>query len=189
MITGGDLVVADTNLSAATLESLVDHSVDAGVALVIECASTPKAARLARLAERDPERQPAWVVCNEAERRALVEATPAASHRSCEVSGASLTLPALARRICVTDGARGSVVADPEAESGRRYAAYPSEAVDTTGGGDAFTAGLCSALAAGLAEAQAIDRASAAAAIVVQHSQAVTAALNPAAVEALQGRA
>jgi sugar/nucleoside kinase (ribokinase family) len=58
--------------------------------------------------------------------------------------------------------------------------------VDTTGGGDAFTAGLCSGLAAGLAEAQAIDRASAAAAIVVQHSQAVTAALNPAAVEALQ---
>jgi pseudouridine kinase len=186
MIASGDLLVADTNLSASTLESLVDHAADAGVDLVLECASTPKAERLALLAERPPNRRPAWIVCNEAERRALLEATPMASHRSCRVPGASLTLPALAGRICVTDGAHGSVVADPGAESGRRYAAYPSEAVDTTGGGDAFTAGLCSGLAAGLAEAQAIDRASAAAAIVVQHSQAVTAALNPAAVEALQ---
>lgn len=55
--------------------------------------------------------------------------------------GAELLLDAGARIVCVTLGGKGCYVADSTGES-HLIDAYPTDVVDTTGAGDAFTAGF-----------------------------------------------
>jgi ribokinase len=61
------------------------------------------------------------------------------------------------RRVIVTLGANGALCAGPE--SAQHVAAFPVQAFDTTGAGDAFIGGLAYFLATGCEESEAISRA------------------------------
>ncbi|GAA2865073.1 PfkB family carbohydrate kinase [Microbacterium arabinogalactanolyticum] len=63
--------------------------------------------------------------------------------------------------------------------------AFPVDAVDTTGAGDAFCGALAAALAGGIRLADALLRAAAAGAIVASHRGATTDALTPDTIDAL----
>lgn len=83
-----------------------------------------------------------------------------------------------------TRGADGLTVY-PLGEAATNVDAFPIQAVDTTGAGDAFCGGFVAALAEGLSLESAARRGAAAGAIVAQYRGAQTAALTPAAVSAL----
>ena len=75
------------------------------------------------------------------------------------------------RNVIVTLGARGALWVS--ADGARRFKAYPVNAVDTTGAGDAFTSGLVAALARGDALDAAIDIGCRAGAFCVTHHGAL----------------
>ncbi|WEK60656.1 MAG: ribokinase [Candidatus Microbacterium colombiense] len=89
-----------------------------------------------------------------------------------------------ASTIVLTRGA-GGVILHRIGTNPLHVSAFRIAPVDTTGAGDAFCGALAAALAAGDPLSSALTRACAAGAIVAQHRGANTAALSPAAIEAL----
>jgi ribokinase len=94
----------------------------------------------------------------------LLQAAPILTlneHEVAEVSeGAGALLAAGARAVVVTAGARGCTLHRP-GRPAMHVPVIPVEVVDTTGAGDAFTAGLAVALADGLDEEDALRLATA----------------------------
>jgi pseudouridine kinase len=130
-IAAADLVVADSNLPAATLDWLIDVAVKHDVRLAIETVSVPKGGKLRRLLRR--QRQLFALFCSRDEARALTarQATRAAVRALHDMG---------VRHVCVGLGRGGMAVSS--GDDGRTTVpAIPARIVDVTGAGDAAVAG------------------------------------------------
>ncbi len=79
-----------------------------------------------------------------------------------------------ARRVILTLGGNGSLLAEADQDQKRFIPARPVEPVDTTAAGDAYNGGLASALAEGFSYEEAVARASAVGALAVTRLGAQT---------------
>ena len=128
----GYLLTSDSGYDAAT--RAIEAARQAGAAVSVTL-SDP--AIVSAFAERFKQLlSPAvdLLLCNEDEARALTgESDRAAACRTLAQSSA---------RLCVTCGADGAYLLDSGADRLQHVAAFPVEAVDTTGAGDAFAGGV-----------------------------------------------
>lgn len=149
------LVVLDGNLRADTLDAAWAVASAAGLRVVLDPVSVPKAARLAPLlGVRD-----LWCLTPNADELAALGArTPADLH--------DRGVGVVWRR----EGALGSTISTTEGEV--RLATIPGEVVDVTGAGDAMLAAFCHALLDGeeLADAAAYGHAAAALTVASPHT-------------------
>jgi pseudouridine kinase len=151
VIRGADLVVLDGNLSAETLGRALDLCAAAGVRVVLDPVSVPKAATLFGELRAD---RPLLAVTPNSDELESLGGTPSALHGR----GAEL--------VWVRLGARGSLLGGPDGE----VAIEPvpaTEVVDVTGAGDAMLAAFCHALLGGATPADAAAYGHAAAALTV----------------------
>lgn len=133
-IAAADLVVADSNLPAATLDWLIDAAARHEVPLAIETVSVPKGGKLRPLLRA---RRPLFALfCNRDEARALTARTATrAAVRALHDMGV--------RHVCIGLGREGMLVssADGGRTVGATVPALSARVVDVTGAGDAAVAG------------------------------------------------
>lgn len=151
LVLAADLVVLDGNLAPATLAHALDLAAAAGVRVVLEPVSVPKAERLRDLLEPG---RPVHVVTPNRDELAALGGDVDALH----ACGATW--------VWVRLGAEGSLLSGPTGRHRVRAVAAP-EVVDVTGAGDAMLAAFCHALLRGDDEADAASYAHAAAALTV----------------------
>ncbi|MBZ9753140.1 winged helix-turn-helix transcriptional regulator [Deinococcus sp. HMF7604] len=174
---GAGWVVADGNLTAPALAHLLTLAAEAGVRVVFEPVSVPKAARLRpALAAGLP---PYAVTPNVAELGALLgrevpDEPQALRAAAAELHAAGITL------VWVRRGAQGSFLSAPDGEDS--LPALPAQVRDVTGAGDAMLAAFLAGLAAGLPPAEAARHGHAAAALTLESDLAVSPTLTPAAI-------
>ncbi|WP_341926357.1 carbohydrate kinase family protein [Nocardioides psychrotolerans] len=160
VIGAADLVVLDGNLQPDTMARAWELASAAGVRVVLDPVSVPKAATLAP-ALRD---RPLWAVTpNTAELTALGATTPADLH----ARGVSV--------VWLREGAHGSLLSMPDGEV--RLATLPGEVVDVTGAGDAMLGAFCHSLLGGASLPDAAAYGHAAAALTVASTSTVRADL------------
>jgi pseudouridine kinase len=165
-IASADMVVADSNLPAATLDWLIGLAAGQGVPLAIETVSVPKGGLLRRVLRR---RRPMFALfCNRDEALALTAlAATGPAVRALHGMGV--------RHVCIGLGRDGMRVSS--AEGGRMTAAtvpaLPAKAVDVTGAGDAAVAGTLFGLLCGEALPLAARYGQAAAALTVACERSV----------------
>ncbi len=150
LVAGADLVVLDGNLRPETLDHAWALASAAGVRVVVDPVSVPKAARVAPLLGA----RPLWgITPNAAELAALGAGVPGDLHaRGVDV-------------VWVRRGPGGSLLSTPDGDV--QLATVPGEVVDVTGAGDAMLAAFCHALLAGADPADAAAYGHAAAALTV----------------------
>lgn len=177
LIAGSTLVVADANLSAAVLERLAEICRD--TPLVLDAVSVPKAPRLRAVLSRTH-----TLKANLAEAALLADVTDPTAQAVAEV--ASRLLAKGVSRVFITMGEVGAAYADASAAG--TLSAPDVTAVNTTGAGDAFMAGVVFATLRG-ADALAAARAGRAlAALAIASESTVSEAVSAAAVEqAMEG--
>jgi pseudouridine kinase len=178
LLARADLLVADGNLPATTIDWLLDWAARHGTPLSLEAVSVPKALRLKPLLARG---RPLFALfCNAGEAAAL-------SGRR-DLAGATRRLHALgARCVCIGRGRRGMFVSDGGTR--RIVPAYAAEVVDATGAGDAAVAGTLYGLLRGDDLAAAARYGQAAAALTLACAQSVSPRLSARALErCLRGR-
>lgn len=155
LIAGADLVVLDGNLRADTLAAAWTHAAAAGVRVVIDPVSVPKAVRVEPLLGE----RPLWCITpNTGELAALGGAVADLHHRGVEL-------------VWVRRGAAGSLLSGPDGEV--QLATISGEVVDVTGAGDAMLAAFCHAVLGGASPAEAAAYGHAAAALTVASAQTV----------------
>lgn len=159
LIAGAALVVLDGNLRADTLERAWALASAAGVRVVIDPVSVPKAAVVAPLIGE----RPLWCVTPNTGELAALGGSVADLH------GRGVEL------VWVRRGAEGSLLSGPDGEV--ELPSVPGEVVDVTGAGDAMLAAFCHALLGGAAPADAAAYGHAAAALTVASPQTVRADL------------
>ncbi|ALW90028.1 carbohydrate kinase [Deinococcus actinosclerus] len=179
VLRGAAWVVADGNLPEASLAHLLSLAAEAGVPVVFEPVSVPKAARVrsalaAGLA-------PQAVTPNVPELGALLGHAVPDEPEALRAAAAELHAQGV-RLVWVRRGAAGSLLSAPEGVT--ELSALPAEVRDVTGAGDAMLAAFLAALAAGLAPADAARHGHAAAALTVESDHAVSPTLTPAAIQA-----
>ena len=168
-IAGAALVVLDGNLPADTLGRALDVCAAAGVRVVLDPVSVPKAAMLAGELRAD---RPLLAVTPNSDELVALGGSPSALHDR----GAEL--------VWVRLGARGSMLSGPDGE----VAVAPvraTEVVDVTGAGDAMLAAFCHALLSGATPADAAAYGQAAAALTVASPHTVRPDLTDALVRSL----
>ncbi|MFZ2501778.1 MAG: carbohydrate kinase family protein [Nocardioides sp.] len=133
------LVVADANLSADTLAELLDLAAAAGVPVVIEPVSEPKAKRLWSVL--DPARPVHTLTPNRAELLAMTGAA--------DVAAAAATLHAVGVGRVWCHHRDGSTMFELGREP-QHLQIEPIEAVDVTGAGDALVAAYCHGVVHGI---------------------------------------
>jgi pseudouridine kinase len=154
-----ELLIVDTNLDGSVIDLALRTAARLGLSSVIQVSSAEKILRVSELS-----RSADLLICNEGELHALLPAVKRANRGA--------PLPAalfdrVATRCCITDGPHGVRLIDSEGE--RRYPACAvNRIVDTTGSGDAFTAGLAHCLNAGQNIADACRYGLGAAAVALQ---------------------
>jgi ribokinase len=125
-----------------------------------------------------------YLTPNESELSILTGGAPQATLRRSEaVTRARQLIARGVRKVVVTMARQGALLVTDSAE--HLYPAFPVEAMDTTGAGDAFNGGLAFALARGLGEADACRFAAATAALAVTKPGAQPSMPRRADVEAL----
>jgi pseudouridine kinase len=165
-IAAADLIVADSNLPAATLDWLMDVAAADDVRLAIEAVSVPKGGKLRSLLRRH---RPLFALfCNRDEARALTgRAATRAAARALHDKGV--------RHVGIGLGRQGMLVLS--AAEGRmravRVPAIPAAIVDVTGAGDAAVAGTLFGLLRGEPLPTAARYGQAAAALTVGCDRAV----------------
>lgn len=159
LIGSADLVVLDGNLRADTLDRAWALASAAGVRVVIDPVSVPKAAVVAPLVGQ----RPLWCVTPNTGELAALGGSVADLHRR----GVEL--------VWVRRGPEGSLLSGPDGEV--ELPSVPGEVVDVTGAGDAMLAAFCHALLGGAAPADAAAYGHAAAALTVASPQTVRADL------------
>jgi pseudouridine kinase len=159
LIRGARVLVLDGNLLPATVAHALDLARDAGVRVVLDPVSVPKAERLRPVLGRGID----LVTPNRAELAAL---TGLSTRTDAQVQQAIERLQALGvPGVWVRLGDRGSVLDGP---SGRWELAAPEvEPIDVTGAGDAMLGAFCHALLHGADLAEAARYGHAAAALTV----------------------
>jgi len=176
-IAAADLIVADGNVPAATLDWLVGFAARHGIRLAIEAVSVPKGGKLRPLLRG---RRPLFALfCNEAEARALTGRTDrrAAARRLHERGVANVCIGLGRRGVFVSSGDGGRAIVPP----------VPATTVDVTGAGDAAAAGTLYGLLRGETLAAAARYGQAAAALTVGCAESVNPRLSAAAI--VRGRA
>lgn len=161
LIAAASLVVLDGNLATATLDFALDLAARAGVRVVLEPVSVPKAALLAPLLDAG---RPVFAVTpNRDELAALVD-LPTRTDRQVERAVRALHERG-AELVWVRLGSGGSLLSGPEGRVA--LDAAPTEVVDVTGAGDAMLAAFCHALLDGADPAAAAAYGHAAAALTI----------------------
>lgn len=165
------LAVVDTNLHADTLTNLIHRFRSAGIYCIVQISSAEKAERLGGLSGKAD-----LIVCNRKEADALAAALASPAGESWEA--VSLVTEAL----CVTAGAAELTLYDEHGAT--RLSPYAvNTVIDTTGAGDALTAGI----AFGLFRAFSLEKSAryglAAAAIALQSEGADSESMNRHALE------
>lgn len=155
LIGAADLVVLDGNLRADTLAAAWVHAAAAGVRVVIDPVSVPKAARVEPLLGE----RPLWCITPNTGELAALGGTAAELHRR----GVEL--------VWVRRGAAGSLLSGPDGEV--QLSTIRGEVVDVTGAGDAMLAAFCHAVLGGASPAEAAAYGHAAAALTVASPQTV----------------
>ncbi|GGR54022.1 carbohydrate kinase [Deinococcus seoulensis] len=179
VLRGAAWVVADGNLPEGSLSHLLSLAAEAGVPVVFEPVSVPKAARLrAALAAG---LVPQVVTPNVPELGALLGRDVPDEPEALRGAAAELHAQGV-RLVWVRRGAAGSLLSTPEGVT--ELAALPADVRDVTGAGDAMLAAFLAALASGLPPAEAARHGHAAAAITVESDHAVSPTLTPAAIQA-----
>jgi pseudouridine kinase len=167
-IASADLVVADSNLPAATLDWLLRVAAEDDVRLAIEAVSVPKGGKLRRLLRRQ---RPLFALfCNRDEARALTGRTAVGEvARALHDRGV--------RHVCIGLGRRGMLVSNADG-SRTVVPAIPAAIVDVTGAGDAAMAGTLFGLLRGEPLATAARYGQAAAALTVSCGRTVAPRLS-----------
>lgn len=166
-LAGADLLVADSNLSLATLDWLIGFAAGRGVRLALETVSVPKGGRLKRLLAHG---RPLYALfCNRAEAAAL-------TGRSDLRAAARLLHERGVQHVGIGLGRRGMFVSDGEAA--QIVPALPTRVVDVTGAGDAAVAGTLYGLLRGDDLATAARYGQAAAALTLASERSVSPTLN-----------
>jgi len=131
VITGADLVVLDGNLSRAALTAGWDLAVEAGVPVVLDPVSVPKAAALADMLDGS---RPLFTITPNLDELAVLGDSVDLLSRGVEL-------------VWVRAGAEGSRLITREGST--RLPSTPAEVVDVTGAGDAMLAAFCHGVLAG----------------------------------------
>lgn len=179
VLRGAAWVVADGNLPEGSLSHLLSLAAEAGVPVVFEPVSVPKAARLR--SSLSAGLVPQVVTPNVPELGALLGRDVPDEPDALRVAADELHAQGV-RLVWVRRGAAGSLLSTPEGVT--ELAALPAEVRDVTGAGDAMLAAFLAALAAGLPPVEAARHGHAAAAITVESDHAVSPTLTPAAIQA-----
>jgi len=159
LLAAADLVVLDGNLRADTLASAWALATVAGVRVVLDPVSVPKAALVAPLLGA----RPLWCITPNLAELAVLGGSVPDLHRR----GVAL--------VWVRRGAQGSLLSGPDGEV--ELAAIGAEVVDVTGAGDAMLAAFCHAVLGGAAPPEAAAYGHAAAALTIASPQTVRADL------------
>jgi pseudouridine kinase len=159
LLTGADLVVLDGNLRADTLAAAWTLATEAGVRVVLDPVSVPKAAALAHLVGV----RRLWCVTPNSGELAVLGGRAAALH----ARGVEL--------VWVRRGAEGSLLSGPD--GALELDTVPGEVVDVTGAGDAMLAAFCHAVLGGVSPGEAAAYGHAAAALTVACGDTVRADL------------
>ncbi|GAA1952204.1 PfkB family carbohydrate kinase [Nocardioides panacihumi] len=153
-IAAADLVVLDGNLLPATATAVLDVAEAAGVRVVVEPVSVPKARRLAPALRR-----PTFLLTPNTDELAALTG----------ISETERALAALhergARMVWLRRGPAGSVLSTPDGAAS--LAPIAGEVVDVTGAGDAMLAAFCHFLLAGASPEEAARLGHVAAALTV----------------------
>ncbi|MHA0042747.1 carbohydrate kinase [Deinococcus sp. PEB2-63] len=178
VLRGAAWVVADGNLPEASLAHLLSLAAEAGVSVVFEPVSVPKAARLRSSLAAGL--VPQVVTPNVPELGALLGRNVPDELEALRAAAAELHAQGV-RLVWVRRGTAGSLLSGPDGVT--ELAAMPAVVRDVTGAGDAMLAAFLAALAAGLAPADAARHGHAAAALTVESDHAVSPTLTPAAIQ------
>lgn len=157
LVAAASLVVLDGNLAAPTLGYALDLAAAAGVRVVLEPVSVPKAERLRDLLDAG---RPVHVITPNRDELEVLGGHPDVLH------GRGVTW------VWVRQGERGSLLSGPEGTV-ELPAVAPEAVVDVTGAGDAMLAAFCHAVLAGESEAEAAAYAHAAAALTIASTHTV----------------
>ena len=168
VIASARLVVLDGNLAAATLARTADLAQAAGVRVVVEPVSVPKARLIAPLFRAD---RPVFLATPNADELAALGGLAELHQRGAEC-------------VWVRHGPQGSMLSSG-AGSTTIPAVPVAEVLDVTGAGDAMLAGFCHALLAGAEPAEAAAYGHAAAALTVASPHTVRPDLTDALVRSL----
>ncbi len=179
VLRGAAWVVADGNLPEASLAHLLSLAAEAGVPVVFEPVSVPKAARLRSALAADL--VPQVVTPNVPELAALLGRAVPDEPEALRAAAAELHAQGV-RLMWVRRGAAGSLLSSPDGVT--ELAALPANVRDVTGAGDAMLAAFLAGLASGLPPAEAARHGHAAAALTVESDHAVSPTLTPAAIQA-----
>jgi ribokinase len=176
----GDVALCQLEIPWATVEAALRAARAAGATTILNPAPVagPLPAGLLSLVD--------VLVPNEGEATALAAPSPAAPSILSPADAASALAERRAGAVIVTLGAAGSLLARPGAPV-RLVPAFPVEAVDTTGAGDAYCGALAAALAGGAGLEAAMRRASAAGSLATTRPGAVPSVPTAAEVDALLG--
>ncbi|MCW2796330.1 carbohydrate kinase [Nocardioides sp.] len=180
LIASAGLVVLDGNLGAAALELALDLASAAGVRVLLEPVSVPKANALAHLIEPG---RPLFAITPNRDELTALTGLPARTERQLTTAVRALHVRGVVH-VWVRLGARGSLLSG--AGESIRLDAAPADVVDVTGAGDAMLAAFCHALLAGDSPGQAAAYGHAAAALTVASPHTVRADLTDRLVRALQ---
>ncbi|GGN35445.1 carbohydrate kinase [Deinococcus daejeonensis] len=179
VLRGAAWVVADGNLPEGSLAHLLSLAAEAGVPVVFEPVSVPKAARLRSSLAAGL--VPQVVTPNVPELGALLGHAVPDEPGALRAAAAELHAQGV-RLVWVRRGTAGSLLSTPEGVT--ELAALPAEVRDVTGAGDAMLAAFLAGLASGLPPAEAARHGHAAAALTVESDHAVSPTLTPAAIQA-----
>lgn len=166
LIAAASLVVLDGNLAHATLAFALDLAASAGVRVVLEPVSVPKAHGIADLVAAD---RPLFAITPNRDELAALTGLPTRTEPQLRKAAAVLHDRGV-RHVWVHLGARGSLLSGPQGHT--FLAAVAADIEDVTGAGDASLAAFCHALLAGdsLVEAAAYGHAAAALTIASTHT-------------------
>jgi sugar/nucleoside kinase (ribokinase family) len=179
LISGAALLVLDGNLASETVGAALDLAAAAGVPVVLDPVSVPKAGRLADRLR--PGRPVHLVTPNEGELAALTGRPVETPDQL--LAAARILHDSGVEQVWVRLGDRGSVLSGPDGI--QTFPATATEVVDVTGAGDAMLAAFCHAVLGGAAPAEAAAYGHAAAALTVASPHTVRPDLTDRLVEAL----
>lgn len=143
LVAAASLVVLDGNLSTATLAFALDLATQAGVRVLLEPVSVPKAAALAHLVTAD---RPLYAVTPNRDELAALTDLPTRTDRQVATAARALHDRGV-ELVWVRLGRDGSLLST--ASGATALPVVPAEVADVTGAGDAMLAAFCHALLTG----------------------------------------
>ncbi|MFC0625602.1 carbohydrate kinase family protein [Kribbella deserti] len=169
LIAGASLVILDGNLPGPVLDHALDVARDAGVPVVVEPVSAPKAALLGGLFSAE---RPVFAVTPNLEELQAIIGRPVAGSRDDLVRAAEVLHARGVEHVWIRLGERGSLLST--AGAGHVLPAMaPAEVRDVTGAGDAMLAAFAHALLLGADPVEAARYGHAAAALTVASTATV----------------